>query len=542
MIIVILINNFYLSFKLTGLALFYKDTYILLMTFATIFVLSWFVYLLNGYYYVPFKQIRDMLGRLKKQQYIYYSNKPKGEFAKTLKEIENLSLALLAKDKKLKRQQKELFKLAYSDHLTGLPNREAILDIVNDKTISGKKLLILSISLNKTDIIFALKGHTAFDKVILEAKERIEYYLPSSAIVGRLGNNQFCVLLPLSAEIDFNIIKDTCRSLQGLLNQPYVIEEEYYYLSSNIGISTKQQGIAPSVSELIHLADLAVLEKKEEVAPNLYLFHPFLLDERKKYHSLEVALRKAIESNKFQAAYQPIVSLESKSVSLETLARWKHQGQWISPVTFIPIIEQLDLMEKMTLQIAEHAARDWKSWKKQLPDLSHFSVNISPSLLKKGKGEELIQSLAAVFSKYQVLPHEVCLEITENILLEDSTDQFIHHCREMGFLLAVDDFGTGYSSMSYLAKYAFDVLKIDRSLIMKIETEDKQQEVAISIVNLAKKLNLHVIAEGVETKAQLSILERMGVNAVQGYYFSKPQLFNEWDITSFDEKRKYLIH
>ncbi len=482
-----------------------------------------------------------MLGRLQNQQYIYHSNQPKGEFGKTLKEIENLSRALLAKDKKLKRQQKELFKLAYSDHLTGLPNREAILDIVNEKTNSGKDLLILSILLNKTDIIIALKGHTAFDKVIVEAKERIENYLPSSAIVGRLGNNQFCVLLP-SAAIDLNTIKDTCQSLQRLLNQPYVIGEEYYYLSSNIGISTKQKEIEPSLSELIYLADLAVLEKKEEIAPNLHLFHPFLLQERKKYHSLEVALRKAIESNKFHAAYQPIVSLGNNSVYLETLARWRHQGQWISPVTFIPIIEELDLMEKMTLQIAEHAARDWKDWKKRLPDISHFSVNISPSLLKKGKGDELIQLLGAVFSKYQVLPHEVCLEITENILLEDSTDQFIHHCREMGFLLAVDDFGTGYSSLSYLAKYAFDVLKIDRSLIMKIETENKQQEVAMSIVNLAKKLNLHVIAEGVETKAQLSILERMGVNAVQGYYFSKPQLFYEWDITSFDEKRKYLVH
>lgn len=180
---------------------------------------------------------------------------------------------------------------------------------------------------------------------------------------------------------------------------------------------------------------------------------------------------------------------------------------------------------------------DWWAWKIKIPDLSHISLNISPKIFEFG-GTDILSYLTSSLLDNRMLPSDICLEITENVILDTYTVDFIDKSRQIGFMIAVDDFGTGYSSMSYIAKYQFDVIKLDREFVIKLETNYKKREVAQAIVHLSKRLGIKVVAEGVETEEQLRILREMGTDEVQGYYFSKPQFLKEWDSLILDKKRR----
>ena len=259
-----------------------------------------------------------------------------------------------------------------------------------------------------------------------------------------------------------------------------------------------------------------------------------------KVRCMKKSLRNSLKNKELQVVYQPIVSLTSESISLESLVRWKYKDEWVPPIVFIPLIEDMGLIEELTRQVANKVMQDWNFWKDEIPQLTHISLNISPLMLQSNEPSSFLEELLEELETRRINPKQICLEITENVLLDHRSLKFIEDCTINGLLIAIDDFGTGYSSMSYIANYPFDVLKIDRSFVEQIEKNRKQQEVAYAIVQLAKRLDIQVVAEGVETEEQLNILRLMGTDAVQGYYFSKPQFVNEWNPYHLNKKLSLL--
>jgi len=459
-----------------------------------------------------------------------------------MKDIEELSNALSEQERELiKKQQVLLLEKANTDEITGLPNRDSFFKVLQSKEFSTSGAILLSIVTDNISKLNALKGSKVTDILLQNIANRIQDYLPPKSVIGRMSSNQFLVCITPCERITDVQISEIVNGLKQKLHEVYLVEEKSYYLQFSLGISYRHPN--EQVKSLFHhasLSDLAVLEQSGRIDEKIYMSHPYLHEEQKDLYEMEVALRQTIQEQGFNVMYQPIVNISNPSISLETLVRWKYKNNWISPLTFLPILEDIGLIKDLTLEVAEKCIADWHSWKKRLPGLSYIAINVSPSLFHKPSGNSFINLLVNLLRQYQLSPENICLEITENVLLEKETCRFIERCSKLGFLIAIDDFGTGYSSMSYLANYPFNILKIDCSFIKQVVSNPKQREVARAIVQLAQRLKLTVVAEGVETEDQLRIIQNMGVDAVQGYYFSKPQFFHEWNPSLLYKKRDWL--
>lgn len=245
------------------------------------------------------------------------------------------------------------------------------------------------------------------------------------------------------------------------------------------------------------------------------------------------ALLKSINHNHFFIMYQPIIDITQNKIGFEALARWNYEKKDISPTVFIPILEKMNLIEDLTKQVIEKVSNDWPILKEKAGDMSQISINISPTILNSKKAMTFLEWMIQHLKKNHIHPRSICLEITENFLINvnDDTNMFFEKAREQGFMIAIDDFGTGYSSISYLANHSFDVLKIDRFFIRQIDTSNTIRHISEAIINLSKQLNIKVIAEGVENEKQLEILKIMGIDAVQGFYFGKPKVLSQINST-----------
>jgi EAL domain-containing protein (putative c-di-GMP-specific phosphodiesterase class I)/GGDEF domain-containing protein len=510
---VLMINNVYFSYHLTGfLFSFYKHPFLIGISFLSLGTICWIVYLVVSHYSTQGNT--EYPNKVKET--IEGQNEPTG--IKTYSKLDAFQTI---------------------DHLTGLPNREQMRAIARSMNTHSDSILILSVFLVRSYRVSVIKGPEILDEIILKARDRLTSFFPSKATIGRLNINQFSIILPLSQGDNGASIVHIAQSLKNILENSYTVNSETYFIKCQIGISLRLKGEDYPLSQLLHSTDLAVVEGKKEISPDIFAFNPYL-NHCPDILDRETALYNAIKRKELKVVYQPIVNLNNQTISLETLVRWNYQGNWIPPEDFIPIVEELGLMEELTLHVAEFCAQDWSKWKSKLNDLTHLSINVSPSIFKNNNGNYFLAKLLEVLTVHKVPPHNICFEITENVLLSEEALPFMKRCIAMGFLLAVDDFGTGYSSMSYLTRYPFTILKMDRSFIESLESDAKQQEVARSIIQLAKGLNMNVVAEGVETETQLRILKEMGVHAVQGYYFSQPQFIDKWDPNRLNEKRAAL--
>ena len=256
------------------------------------------------------------------------------------------------------------------------------------------------------------------------------------------------------------------------------------------------------------------------------LMYIYFQDASSKYKDIRFkqALKGAIRRKNFTMVYQPIISLEDESISLEALIRWKKKGDYVSPQQFISIIEEMGMMEELTRWIVLRVCKDFKTWKKHCSDIKRVSINITESSCTL----DFLSYLNQIVEKEKISPNEICIEITENIQLNKEILAFMNECSRVGYTIAIDDFGTGYASLGYLMKYNFDILKIDRSFINGIENSTTKYEIAKVIVQLGKQLNMRIVAEGVENKEQYNLLKKLKVEKIQGYYISRPVEVNSW--------------
>ena len=341
-----------------------------------------------------------------------------------------------------------------------------------------------------------------------------------SDTVSRQGGDEFVVLL---SEVDEP--RDVTVMVKRMLRtiaEPHSIKPHELHITASIGVSD-YPGDGEDAETLIKNADTAMYQAKEDGRQGFRFFKPIMNVRAVERQSIEESLRRALERNEFALHYQPKVDLRTGKISgAEALLRWMHPTRGlVSPVQFVPVAEECGLIVPIGSWVLKEACRQARLWLDAGLPLKGMAVNVSAV---EFHGEKLLERIFAVLANTGLDPKYLELELTESLLLTNADVMFsiLQELREMGVKLAIDDFGTGYSSLSYLRHFQVNRLKIDRSFVRDVAVNRDGAAITTAIIEMAKALNLEVLAEGVENEAQLSFLRAQHCYEVQGFYFSKP--------------------
>ncbi|SEL56795.1 PAS domain S-box-containing protein/diguanylate cyclase (GGDEF) domain-containing protein [Colwellia chukchiensis] len=415
---------------------------------------------------------------------------------------------------------------AYFDSLTDLPNRFLALDRLSQILIKAErnnaKAAVLFLDLDDFKKVNDSLGHEVGDAILVESARRLQQVLRKEDTVGRLGGDEFIVLLK-----DFNASEHILAITENILNvfrAPFNINGRELVLTLSIGVATYPNN-GNNASDLLRNADTAMYQAKT-LGRNTYSFFTKAMNTQMlRRFKVEEQLHGALEREEFTLHYQPQIEVKTgKIIGAEALLRWHNPalGQ-VTPDEFIPIAEHSGLIVAIGKYVFNQALSFLKTWQSHTEKPYTMAINLSP---RQFRDTELLNLLQDSLNKLNIDAQQIELEITEGLLLGDQThiQQALQTINDLGFTLAMDDFGTGYSSLNYLRKYPFKTLKIDRSFIQGIALNTSDYNLVKATIAMSHSLDLTVIAEGVETQQQLAILSKLGCNTVQGYYFSKPIL------------------
>ena len=427
--------------------------------------------------------------------------------------------------------------MAHHDTLTHLPNRALLMDRLQvilagarrQQTLVG----VMFIDLDNFKTINDSLGHYAGDELLKRVAGRLQSCLRGADMVGRLGGDEFLVVIPDLARAED--IAPVAEKIAEAIGEPFSLEEQVLSVSGSIGISVfPKDGETPET--LIRNADAAMYLAKERGRSNFQFFLPSLNKSAFQALAMESGIRKAIRQLEFLLHYQPEVEGKSGKVnSLEALIRWKHpELGLLGPDQFISVAEHRGLIMPIGRWVINEAirqAREWADKGIRIP----IAVNLSAIQFKQ---KDLVEDIAARLSEHGVSGEMLELELTESLFMEDVTamSKTLHRLKDLGISLAVDDFGTGYSSLSYLKKYPIDKIKIDRSFIRDIPVDPDDVAITLAIISLAESLGLDCVAEGVETAVQAVFLEKHRCRLIQGYLIARP--LNAVDMLHWLESRK----
>jgi diguanylate cyclase (GGDEF)-like protein/PAS domain S-box-containing protein len=428
------------------------------------------------------------------------------------------------------RKSEELIqKLAYYDHLTGLPNRnqfnQLIEDILNRSHNNQDTVAVLFLDIYRFKWINDSFGHLVGDHVLKQFSALVSSNLPANGSASRLSGDEFVILLPHG---DREIAENHVIDIMKRLEIPLQVDGREFYVSTNIGISLYPQD-GQSSEILLKNADQAMYAAKEQ-GPNNYRF--FRKDMKTKFTqrvAIEQQLRHAIDNDELTLVYQPkFDACTCELVGMEALLRWHNEELGsISPQTFIPVAEESRQIIEIGHWVLHTAAAQMKKWQDAGLGAVSMAVNISAVQLHH---EQFIPSIHEILQTYQLEPKWLELEMTESIEINRSSMlEKLRTLNRMGVRLAVDDFGTGYSSISYLQKFPINSLKIDKSFVQRISGPHSDHSLIEAIIAMGRSLKLEVIAEGVETEDQLAYLKSHGCHQVQGYLFAAPLTAEEFE-------------
>jgi diguanylate cyclase (GGDEF)-like protein/PAS domain S-box-containing protein len=425
-----------------------------------------------------------------------------------------------------KRDQEQLLHDAFHDALTGLPNRALFMDhvkmAIQRSRRSGDRLFAaLFLDLDRFKIINDSLGHMVGDQLLVGIAHRLEACLRPGDTVARLGGDEFTILLEdLSGNED---AIEVARRVQEAVTQPFNIGGHEVFTTASIGIALSTTGYERA-EDLLRDADTAMYRAKMQGKKRHVVFDKAMHDRAMELLQLETDLRRAIQRREFFLNYQPIVSLETGKVSsFEALVRWRHPERGlVMPGEFISVAEETGLIIPLGQWVLGEACRQMREWQKHYlidKDVT-MSVNLSSRQFSQA---DLIEQISSALRETGLPSSNLKLEITESMVMEnfDTAIQMLTQLRNLGVGLSIDDFGTGYSSLSYLHRFPIDTLKIDRSFVTQMTDNTENAEIVRTIVTLARSLGMNVIAEGVETRAQLTQLRDLGCDFGQGYLFSK---------------------
>ncbi|KGT89154.1 hypothetical protein NG99_20220 [Erwinia typographi] len=431
------------------------------------------------------------------------------------------SLSLSQSMAKLETSEAHAQKLAMQDLLTGLPNRTAMRDQLMQRLDSppteGESLALLLLDLDRFKMVNDTYGHHTGDELLIEVARRLKALLRPEDIVGRLGGDEFIVLLnPLH---NVQQITQLCQQIISQLTAPITLQGNRMWIGVSIGVALSPLH-GTERQELMRKADIALYAAKSEGRGRYQMYVPVLGEALIKRQQLAEALRLALETAQGLALwYQPIMDISgTKMRGIEALLRWQHPTLGpVSPADFIPVAEETGLIIPLGDWVLQQAC----GMAKNCPHL-RMSVNVSPLQFLAGN---FIERLREIVQQAGVDPKQIELEITEGVMLEDHQQALrtIQTLRSAGFRIALDDFGTGYSSLNYLTQFPVDTLKIDRSFIQLLGIQEQADTIVSSVIKLGHSLGLSVTAEGVETEQQRQALSAAGCDKLQGFLLSRPQ-------------------
>lgn len=438
-----------------------------------------------------------------------------------LLEINLLSKAFGELAERLISYVRELKKLAHYDPLTDLPNRVLLMDRIEvaiaEARREGTKVAVLFVDLDNFKVVNDTLGHDMGDRILSQVAKRLKGVFRDVDTVARFGGDEFVIVVPKVKDI--GAVVAIVEKVLGIFNTPFTIDGEEIFLSTSVGVALyPDNGEDPST--LIKNADIAVYKAKGEGKNCFAFWSEELTRKAEEALRLKSRLRNALKGNEFVLYYQPIYRASTgELVGFEALLRWiDAQRGFVPPSEFIPLLEELGLINEVGNWVVERAFSKSKEWESY--DV-FVSLNISP---RQFADRRFLEGIAHVLKKTKVDPSRLVLEITENSMMADTerSIRILKELKALGFRIAVDDFGMGFSSLAYLKKFPIDILKIDMSFTHNVVSSRVDRAIVSSITALAKALGLETLAEGVETDQQLEAMRELGCDLLQGFYLGRP--------------------
>lgn len=429
----------------------------------------------------------------------------------------------------LKYAQARIRHLAYFDSLTGLPNRSYLAthfdELLAEARRRDRPLAVVFFDLDGFKEINDTLGHSAGDMMIRAIARRLAANIRAGDILCRFGGDEFLLLLP---DRTHEQVMQQVGDLLQQVNMPLQIDGRTVSTTISAGFSLYPED-ADDAEGLVRDADMALYRAKERGKNIIERYRTWMSSEVSWRHDMLAALRKALAEEQFELRFQPVIALaEHRVCGVEALLYWNHPGLGrISPGSFIPLAEQSGLIESLGSWLMGEALRIFAGWRQaQLPRF-YLAINVSGYQLRHAR--ILQDQLLDAAQQHSVELRDIVLEITERQIVYDLSASLpvLEQLADRGVGLSIDDFGTGYSSLEYLKDMPVSQVKIDRTFVHKLPTEAGDRAIVSAIIGLGRSLGLQVVAEGVETHAQLHLLQRMGCNAVQGYYFATPLAADE---------------
>jgi diguanylate cyclase (GGDEF)-like protein/PAS domain S-box-containing protein len=429
------------------------------------------------------------------------------------------SVGAIVRDITERRQNEErLFRLASLDALTDLPNRGAWRECLTQTLAAERPATILLLDLDGFKEVNDTLGHSAGDAVLKEVAARLKATCDTAIMVARLGGDEFIALLPGE---DMRAANAIAEQLVAAISEPVTFAGERIEIGVSIGVA-----LAPLHSarpeELLSAADLALYKAKAAGRGRYELFTPAIREVAVVRRAFERELKLAFENNEFELFYQPQVATRTRALTgAEALMRWNHPERGLlSPASFIDVLSQKPSAAAVGEWVLRTACWQAAEWRRQVPNF-RIGVNLFEAQFRAGR---LLTTVREALNESKLPAEALELEIVENVLLRDdrTTLKLLHDLRDLGIGLAFDDYGTGFASLSLLKLYPVSRLKIDRSFIRDVNSDPEDAAVVNAVIYLGNSFGLEVIAEGVETKAQLDFLKKSRCAEAQGYLFGKP--------------------
>src|SRR3954470_2628758 len=417
--------------------------------------------------------------------------------------------------------------LAFYDPLTQLPNRQHLLDRLNQAVGDGMahEGALMFIDLDNFKVLNDTLGHQKGDLLLQQVGRRLRNCVAKGDLVARLGGDEFVVLIENTPEKPLDPLtaaRVVSQRVLDALGEPYVLPGYLHHSTCSIGVTLFGK-MPSSLNELLKQADLAMYQAKAAGRNAVRFFDPEMQAVATANASLASDLRQSWRDNHLKIEYQPQVGMDGRMTGVEALLRWKHPTRGIvAPDEFIPTAEETSLIIPIGHWVLEAACAQLALWAER-PDRSHLSMAVNVSV-RQFRHPEFIDEVVSCVKRSGIRPERLKLELTESLLADnlDATIARMRNLKDMGVRLSVDDFGIGYSSLSYLKRLPIDELKIDRGFVKDILTDGNDAAIAGTIIGLCRNLGLEVIAEGVETEEQRAFLARQGCHRYQGFLFCRP--------------------
>lgn len=422
--------------------------------------------------------------------------------------------------------EEQLRHRAFYDGLTGLANRALFVNRLEQAVIrlernASSQCAVLFLDLDRFKVINDSLGHAIGDQLLSALAGRLESCLRRCDTLARLGGDEFSILLEEIDSLDDALM--VCDRIHTSLKTPFKLESYEVFANISIGVVCSSAGYEQS-SDLLRNADTALYRAKAQGGACHTVFDQTMHQRAVALWQMATQAQFAIEREELRLQYQPVIDIQNnRVVGVEALLRWHHpQHGSISPGEFIPVMEETGVITMIGEWVLKEACTQICQWKAQLPNHPiHINVNLSARQLAQ---KNLAQQVKTILTETGLSSQNLRLEITETAIMHNSVEAInvLKELRALGVGLCIDDFGIGYSSLSRLQQLPIDILKIDRSFVQNIGAKGENTEIVRTIIDLAESLNMGIIAEGVETKAQLEGLRELGCNHIQGFYFAKP--------------------